>query len=503
MKTVTEAWRNPAVDKRHWRPQSVVWELTLACNLRCGHCGSRAGRALPDEMDTAECLDAVRQLHELGCELITLSGGEPTLRDDWNTIAEEIARRKMYVNMVTNGIYGKGQSAAGIAKRALAAGMCNVGVSLDGPREIHDQIRGNGTFERTSAAIRDFVANGLSTTVMTTVNKLNVHHLWQIREAAIGVGAKALRLQLAKPMGTMGDHREWVLDPEEIGTLLPELARMKKAGEIDVRLGDSLGYYGKPDKVLREWSWKKTRTRWGGCQAGMKALGIQANGDIKGCLSMQAARGDADPFVEGNLRESSLEEIWYRRGAFSYNREFTAEALTHDCKACKKADLCRGGARCISTAMDGTTSHDDYCYYRLRGEQEELDWMRAGRSAAAAAALVLTVNTAGCADDDNRPERDAGPDAGDVATETDTEMAIDYGVVPEYGVEPTPTETESDTQTEEPALEYGVFPDYGVEPMPTEADYGVTPDYGVEIETDMIPVPVYGVTPDYGVLPDE
>ena len=31
------------VESKDWRPRSVVWELTLACDLRCEHCGSRAG----------------------------------------------------------------------------------------------------------------------------------------------------------------------------------------------------------------------------------------------------------------------------------------------------------------------------------------------------------------------------------------------------------------------------------------------------------------------------
>ena len=43
------------VDQNGWKPRSVVWELTLACNLRCGHCGSRAGRALENEMNTTKC----------------------------------------------------------------------------------------------------------------------------------------------------------------------------------------------------------------------------------------------------------------------------------------------------------------------------------------------------------------------------------------------------------------------------------------------------------------
>lgn len=42
------------------RFQMVVWELTLRCNLSCGHCGSLARRARANELDTAEALDVVR-----------------------------------------------------------------------------------------------------------------------------------------------------------------------------------------------------------------------------------------------------------------------------------------------------------------------------------------------------------------------------------------------------------------------------------------------------------
>jgi radical SAM protein with 4Fe4S-binding SPASM domain len=542
-KSVTEL-RNPKVDANNWKPRSVVWELTLACNLRCDHCGSRAGKKLPDEMSTDECLDVVRQLHELGVELITLSGGEPTLREDWDSIAREISHRNILVNMVTNGVYGNGLTAKEVALRASAAGMCNLGVSLDGAKEVHDTIRGAGTFDRTRDSVRTFVEKGLSITIMTTVNRLNVRHLWKVRDIAMELGARAIRFQLAKPMGTMNDHRDWVIDPGEVALLLPDIARMKQKGGIDVRVGDSLGYYGKPDKVLRDWSWRRKKTRWGGCQAGMQAIGIQANGDIKGCLSLQAGRGDADPFVEGNVRLHSLKDIWYRPGAFSYNRDFSIQSLTHDCKECDKATICRGGARCISTAMDGTLSHDEYCYYRLCGEGESTQWLTAGKTAAAAAVLALAVNTAACdnekktpsstgSDDTSsemssdsdamdttnstEPDYSAGPDPvtdnDDTASDTDADSAVlDYAVEPDtdedtavmdYAVEP-------DTGADTAVMEYGVEPDtgadtavmdYAVEPD-TEMDTAVM-DYAVEPDTGAdTAVMEYGVTPDYAVEPD-
>ena len=35
-------------------PRACVWELTLACNLRCKHCGSFAGSRRDDEMTLEE-----------------------------------------------------------------------------------------------------------------------------------------------------------------------------------------------------------------------------------------------------------------------------------------------------------------------------------------------------------------------------------------------------------------------------------------------------------------
>src|SRR6188508_818499 len=59
---------------RQTRPVYVVWEVTLKCDLACRHCGSRAGRERSDELTTAECLDLVRQMAELGVKEVTLIG---------------------------------------------------------------------------------------------------------------------------------------------------------------------------------------------------------------------------------------------------------------------------------------------------------------------------------------------------------------------------------------------------------------------------------------------
>src|SRR5262249_54839548 len=65
-----------------YRSTYAVWEITLACNLRCVHCGSRAGKARPNELTTAEALDLVEQLADLGVAEVSLIGGEAFLRPD-------------------------------------------------------------------------------------------------------------------------------------------------------------------------------------------------------------------------------------------------------------------------------------------------------------------------------------------------------------------------------------------------------------------------------------
>jgi uncharacterized radical SAM superfamily Fe-S cluster-containing enzyme len=80
---------------RRVRPIYEVWEITLQCDLACRQCGSRAGRARPDELTTSDALDLVRQLAELSVLEVTLIGGEAYLRTDWLEIVAAIGARGM------------------------------------------------------------------------------------------------------------------------------------------------------------------------------------------------------------------------------------------------------------------------------------------------------------------------------------------------------------------------------------------------------------------------
>ena len=68
------------IKRPYGKPVTCVWEVTMGCNMRCGHCGSSCAEPLEDELTSEEALGLCEQLADLGLKWVTLSGGEPTTR---------------------------------------------------------------------------------------------------------------------------------------------------------------------------------------------------------------------------------------------------------------------------------------------------------------------------------------------------------------------------------------------------------------------------------------
>jgi radical SAM protein with 4Fe4S-binding SPASM domain len=409
------------VDHHGYVPRTCVWEITRACNLNCGHCGTAAGHPRTNELSTDECVDLVGQLARLGNRLITLSGGEPTVRSDWPVIGRAAVDAGITVNMVTNGQADPDR----LAEQTREAGLANVAVSLDGLRATHDSIRRTGSFDRTTATIRKLTLAGIWVDVMFTVNRRNISELEAVYRLARELGARRLRVQIGKPMGNQTHRDDLTLQPVQLLTLLPLLGRLAKAKGPTVRVGDSVGYYSREERLLRGDC--SAQGHWTGCYAGCQTIGIQSDGGIKGCLSLQPRAGEPDRFVEGNVRERPLAEIWHAPDAFAYNRAFHVDQLSGACRQCTHARICRGGANCVSHAYTGKLGCDPMCYYRVceQGDHARRVWPL---SAAAAAAAVI-MGLGGCAADDDgsgsddetgatdSETGDTGGDTGDGATD--------------------------------------------------------------------------------------
>lgn len=89
-----------AAAKRH--PDTVTFELTYGCNLRCVHCFNPTHRALPQELNTHEVCGVLDQLAAFGVMTVTFSGGEPSVRPDIAAILRHARRQGLLVQLLSN-----------------------------------------------------------------------------------------------------------------------------------------------------------------------------------------------------------------------------------------------------------------------------------------------------------------------------------------------------------------------------------------------------------------
>jgi len=385
-------------------PKTATWELTLRCNLNCGHCGSSAGKARPDEMSREVALRVAGELAAMGCKRISLSGGEPTLSPYWQDIAAEGARLGVYVNMITNALSTDRE----LVRRAKDHGLRTIGVSLDGLEAEHDANRGRkGLYGRVMQLLDDGAAVDLPMGVITTITKDNLHDLEAMHDLLVGK-VYAWQLQAGARMGNLASHDEKQIEPKDLLEVVPTLAHLIEKDEMRIHVADNIGYYGPYEKTLRT---RRTSPVpcWVGCYAGCQHIGIEADGGVKGCLSLQSTAA-----TEGNVQGDSLHDIWWKRDAFAYNRSFSPSDLSGFCRTCEHVAICRGG--CLSMRSCEGGRDNPFCYHRvatLASRKKERSRRHYVPMVVAPAALMAAFGL-GC--DDSDPPRDAG---------TDTQIMVD------------------------------------------------------------------------------
>lgn len=334
-------------------PQFCVWELTLKCNMNCKHCGSMAGKARGRELTVDECLNVAEQLIELGCEQVTFIGGEVFLYKGWEKIARKLSENGLHVNIITNGFLLGDEQIAQIKYAKLT----NVGISLDGMESNHNNMRNvNTSFEKVMKAFDIFKREKIPVAVVTSLVDSNFEDLWQMYELLVEKGIKAWQIQIVNPMGNMADKRNLILDPAKVPLITKFIREKREEKKIAIYAGDDIGYFDENEPYLR--GPPGTVCEWSGCQAGLRVVGIDSIGNVKGCESLYS-----DEFIEGNLREESLSEIWFKEGNFAYNRNFDVSMLTGSCKDCDKGAICRGGCRGSCYFTTNSKFENLYCCY--------------------------------------------------------------------------------------------------------------------------------------------
>ncbi len=322
-------------------PLFLFLELTYRCNLRCPYCyvhapGRKSEGIEPEELTAAEITHIVNQTPPW--TLIFLSGGEPLFRKDLDEILREIAPKRL-CHIYTNGT----MITPAEAEQWATLGVSSVAFSVDGPEDIHDAIRGRGTFSSIISAVemlsrarrqrkRKFPLINLRATI-TAQNAASLTEMMRLAEKA---GADYCTFQALNPTSRLGgvnlqDDLECDLQPPPFtafptSTLADQLCRLRNApsGRMHVRILPRLPV----SSLVSHYENRLHRCNYF-CVSPWTVMYVSPSGEVYPCLNYRV----------GSLREQSLRRIWNCLRYRQFRLRILHRGLFADCSGC--CDLMR------------------------------------------------------------------------------------------------------------------------------------------------------------------
>jgi len=343
-----------------FHPAYVVWELTLRCDHACAHCGSRAALPREHELDRDEALRVAGELAELGAREVVLIGGEAYLHDGFLAIVRALREHGIGAALTTG---GRGITVE-LAGELADARLTHASVSIDGLEATHDRMRNlRGSWRAAMAALDRLRAAGVPTASNINLNRLNHRDLEPLYDELRARGIASWQVQLTAPLGRAADRPELLLQPWQLLDVVPRVAALKQRARADgivVVPGNNLGYFGPEETQLRSLA-ATDADHWQGCQAGRFVMGIESDGAVKGCPSLQTAA-----YVGGNLRARPLAALWRDAPELAFTRRRTVDDLWGFCRGCPFAATCMAGCSFTAHAVFGRPGNNPYCHFRAR-----------------------------------------------------------------------------------------------------------------------------------------
>lgn len=290
----------------HTRPHCLPVLLAFVtdrCNLRCPMCGVYEHDE-PDasrELSTDEWKAVLDSAGRLRTIIVSISGGEPLLRKDIFEIVSHAEQREIAVHVCTNGTMIDADNAAELQ----ASGVKTVSVSVEGTSaEVHERLRGPGTFEKTIEGIRLLrehapgIRVGINTLITTEnyrgldrmipfAEKLGVH---QIKFAPIHTNLLHKRNPLEKFSDLIFDRDSLEGLEQEVAKIIHESRRTRLFTTTVPFLKGVTDLYCQPRKFR--------------CFAGHAACAVDPQGMVAPCCDIDRRM---------SVRERPLHEIWRSR----------------------------------------------------------------------------------------------------------------------------------------------------------------------------------------------
>ncbi|MDO8661728.1 MAG: radical SAM protein [Candidatus Omnitrophota bacterium] len=271
----------------------LVLHPTHRCNARCLHCYNWE-RVDNSERENELSLEEIKLISRKlpNIEMLLVSGGEPSLREDLNLIVKEfyLKNRLRILALTTNGVDSQGiiRLAEEIMKTCPGL-LVYMLVSLDDLGGRHDRIRNlNGCFEKAAETItglkRISSSNPrLKVSILTTYSKYNEANIWDIHKFVASELGLYHQINLIKANPRMPEAKEvdlakFCVISEKIEDSNFQLLMGNKLTYINI-LSFSLDYYTR--KFIINAITDKTTFNF--CKAGTKILTVISNGRVYPC----------------------------------------------------------------------------------------------------------------------------------------------------------------------------------------------------------------------------
>src|SRR3989338_1730828 len=162
-------------------PLVVSWALTYRCSSRCLYCALTEHAR--KELSTKEILHIMESLSKKGMRYVSFTGGEPLLRNDIEEIVVSAVKKGIYTSISSNGTLVK-------EKISLIKRVNKINLSLDGPQEIHDFLRGLGSHYKLLQAIEAALEKRIKVILSCVLSRHNLHCIDYVLSIAVRFGIK-------------------------------------------------------------------------------------------------------------------------------------------------------------------------------------------------------------------------------------------------------------------------------------------------------------------------
>ncbi len=329
------------------RPASAnpyyILELTPDCTQDCRYCYN-VWKLRPDfltgEMDTQEWCDLIAKLQdETGCRLVTFSGGEPLLRDDFRDILAFCHRRKLESILITNG---------GLLDDDTLAFCLDHGVSmfeltlLGADAGTHDALtRTPGSWKRALAAMTRLYKAEATWCSVFVATRENIGQTRRTLEMMIALGATAVMFNRFNPGGEGARHLD----------LMPTVEQVQDALAVVDELAATYGLFASASIPIMPCLIDTSPYRhvgFGFCATGRENAyyTVGPGGRVRPCNHTATILGD--------LRTQTLAGILSGLAL----AEFTG-AAPDVCRPCPGLSACRAGCRAAAEVCFGSLSEPE------------------------------------------------------------------------------------------------------------------------------------------------